>query len=156
MSPYVKKLVEETGEDEKKVSEVWKKAKSITRQDLGIDEDSFTKKEHFEYALDVARSHLGLDEKTVDPTSFLSSEKSAEEYIETVVSADFTIGNVWPAEKEDHVSAEGEDDIEYETRDEDPKEQGEMDFPESPGEVISDAEVAEHINQIVETDDESF
>ncbi len=95
MSPYVKKLSRETGKSEKEISGFWEKAKKITSETFGVKEDNFTT-EHYEFAITTVKNMLGLSEEIVNPANFLQSELGAKEYIETVVSGSFSVGDKNP------------------------------------------------------------
>lgn len=174
MSPYVKKLAEQTGKDENKVAEIWKKAKNQIAQGKGITLEDF-RKDDFELAEQEAKRALGLDETILDPSSFLTSEKSAKEYIETVVSANFSIGDVQRVANSSETILSGtgdEDEYEVQTRDpsessDDSSESGEIEYEHSAGEVIESAEkrfdlpsvtdekgMIEQIDRLIEQDEE--
>lgn len=109
-SPWVKKIARETGKSEREIEKIWKKAKEITSEEFGKSEDDFGNKE-YSYTTGVVKKMLGVDESILDPSKFLESEHSAKEYIETLVSGNFSIGNVLPPEENDD---EDEDDYEEE------------------------------------------
>jgi len=111
-SPYITKLVKETGKSEKEIEKLWKKAKEIASEDFGKDEDDFGSKE-YSYTTGVVKKMLGVDESILDPSKFLESECSAKDYLETVVSGNFSIGNVQPP-KDEIEDEEDEDDDEEE------------------------------------------
>ncbi len=95
VSPYVKKLSRETGKSEKEISGFWDKAKKIAQETFGVKEDDFTT-EHFEFAIETVKNMLGLSEEVVNPANFLQSELNAKEYIETVTSGSFSVGDKNP------------------------------------------------------------
>lgn len=95
VSPYVKKLARETGKSEKEITQFWDKAKKIAQETFGVTENDFTT-EHFEFAIETVKNMLGLSEEIVNPANFLQSELSAKEYIETVVSGSFSVGDKNP------------------------------------------------------------
>jgi len=95
ISPYVKKLSKETGKSEKEISDFWEKAKKITSETYGVKEDNFTT-EHYEFAITTVKNMLGLSEEIVNPANFLQSDLSAKEYIETVTSGSFSVGDKNP------------------------------------------------------------
>lgn len=111
-SPYVKKLSQETGKSEKEIEKLWKKAKEIASEEFGKTEDDFGNKE-YAYVTGIVKKMLGVDESILDPSKFLESDYSAKDYIETVVSGNFSIGNVKPP-KEDEEEDEEEDDDDLE------------------------------------------
>jgi hypothetical protein len=88
-SPYVKKLVKETGEKESDIEEKWNKAKKITEETFGVDESEFSERE-FEYSKEVVYRMMGLDEQW-NIGEFMKSDMSAREFIESAVqtSGDF-------------------------------------------------------------------
>jgi hypothetical protein len=108
MSPYVKSLSKETGKSEKEIEKLWDKAKKIAAEEFGTSEDKFSTKE-YKYVTGVVKKMLGIDEAILDPSHFLESEKSAKEYLETVVSSNFTIGDVNVPDEEPIDSTEGKD-----------------------------------------------
>lgn len=95
ISPYVKKLSRETGKSEKEISDFWEKAKKITSETFGVREDSFDT-EHYEFAITTVKNMLGLSEEIVNPVNFLQSDLDAKDYIETVVSGSFSVGDKNP------------------------------------------------------------
>lgn len=107
-SPFVKKLSQETGKSEKEIEKLWKKAKEIASEEFGKTEDDFGNKE-YAFVTGAVKKMLGVDESILDPSKFLESDYSAKDYIETVVSGNFSIGNVKPPEDEED---EEEDDLE--------------------------------------------
>ena len=94
-SPYVNSLAKETGKSVGEIEKLWNKAKDITSDTFSKSEDDFGTKE-YKYTVGIVKNMLGLDEKILDPSFFLNSDKSAKEFIETVTSAQFTIGDVNP------------------------------------------------------------
>lgn len=106
-SPYISKLSKETGKPEREIEKLWKKAKEIASEEFGKDEDDFGNRE-YKYTTGVVKKILGVDESILDPSLFLESEYSAKDYIETVVSGNFSIGNVRPPEEEDEYEEEKE------------------------------------------------
>ncbi len=84
-SPWVKKLVKETGKSETEVEKLWGKAKAVTAEHFSIQESDFDDK-HYGYAVGVVKKMSGLREYVKD---FVNSELSAREFIETVISGDF-------------------------------------------------------------------
>lgn len=113
-SPYIKTLSKETGKSEKEIERVWKKAKEITSEEFGKNEDDFSKRE-YSYAMGVVKRMMGIDESIIDPTYFLESDLSAKDYIETIISGNFSIGNVRKKKTRDE---ENYDDDIYEDDDE--------------------------------------
>jgi len=111
-SPYISKLAKETGKSEKEIERLWKKAKEITSEEFGKEEADFGNKE-YKYTTGVVKKMLGVDESILDPAHFLESEFSAKEYLETVVSGNFSIGNVSPPEEEKEEEEDDEEDEEF-------------------------------------------
>lgn len=97
-SAYVKSLSKETGKSVSEIEKLWDKAKEIASDTFNKGEDDFDDRE-YKFSVGVVKNMLGLDERVLDPTNFLNSEKSAKEYIETLTSANFSIGNVVSAER---------------------------------------------------------
>lgn len=95
-SPYINKLSKETGKSVDEIEKLWAQAKEITSDTFGKPESDFGSKE-YKYTVGIVKNMLGVNEKILDPTIFLSSGKSAKEFIhETVTSANFTVGDVNP------------------------------------------------------------
>lgn len=106
-SPYVNSLAKETGKSVSEIEKLWNKAKEISSDTFGKPEKDFGAKE-YKYTVGIVKNMLGLDEKVLDPSFFLNSDKSAKEFIETVTSAQFTIGDVTVAkDKDDDEKEEG-------------------------------------------------
>ena len=84
-SPWVKKLVKETGKSEAEIEKLWGKAKNSTAEHFNIQEAEFNDT-HYGYAVGIVKQMAGLREYVKD---FVSSELSAREFIETVISGDF-------------------------------------------------------------------
>lgn len=99
-SPWISKLAKETDKSEKELEKLWDKAKKIASEEFGKDEEDFGNKE-YKYVTGIVKKMLGMDESILDPSLFLESEYSAKEYIETVVSGNFSIGNVQPPDEDD-------------------------------------------------------
>lgn len=95
VSPYIKKLVRETGKSEREISQFWEKAKKITSETFGVKEDDFTT-EHYEFAITTVKNMLGLSEEIVNPSNFLQSDLDAKNYIETVISGSLKIADKNP------------------------------------------------------------
>lgn len=91
-SPYVKRLQKETGKEIEELEKHWSKAKKITEDTFGVEEDEFTDRE-FEYAKESVYRMLGLDER-FSIAEFIKSDMSAKEFIEQAVqtSGDFSTG----------------------------------------------------------------
>lgn len=92
-SPYVRELAKETGKSTKNIQRLWDKAKEITVETYNVAEDDFSSRE-YEYTKETVRNMLGISESVIDPSFFLNSDLSAEQFIETVTSASF--GNIGP------------------------------------------------------------
>jgi len=97
-SAYVRSLSKETGKSVSEIEKLWDKAKEITSETFNKDEDEFDDRE-YKYSVGIVRNMIGLDERVLDPTNFLNSDKSAKDYIETITSANFSIGNVVSSER---------------------------------------------------------
>lgn len=110
-SPWIKQLSRETDKSEKELEKLWDKAKKITSEEFGKDEDDFGNKE-YKYVTGVVKKMLGIDESILDPSHFLDSEMSAKQYLETVVSGNFSIGNVQPPEDDEKEEEEDYDEEE--------------------------------------------
>lgn len=108
-SPYIRSLSKETGKPEAEIEKLWNKAKDITSDTFGKPEDDFGSKE-YKYTVGIVKNMLGLDEKVLDPTYFLKSGKTAKEFIETLTSAQFTIGDVNPVSVSREIGGDDEDD----------------------------------------------
>lgn len=113
-SPYVAKLSKETGKSVAEIEKLWDKAKDIASDTFGKSEDDFGSRE-YKYTVGIVKNMLGLNEKILDPSIFLKSGKSAKDFIkETVVSADFSIGDVNPVNVSPDAN-DGEEDAEKQT-----------------------------------------
>jgi len=130
-SPWVKKIAKETDKSEREVEKLWKKAKEITSEEFGKDEDDFGNKE-YAYTTGVVKKMLGVDESLLDPSKFLESEHSAKDYIETVVSGNFSIGNVKPPQEDedDEITYDEEEEYEEEEEEYDEEEYDEEEYDE--------------------------
>lgn len=95
-SPYVNTLAKETGKTVKEIEKLWNQAKQIAADTLGKAEKDF-KSEDYQYVIGIVKNMLGMKESLLDPSIFMKSGKSAKDFIrETVVSANFSIGDVEP------------------------------------------------------------
>jgi len=95
-SPYIKKMVKELGLSEKEVVKFWNTAIKTTEDMRGMEEDNFTYKE-YNYAMQTVR-HLALPEEkileeSISISEFIGSGKTAQEFLETVTSGNFSIGD---------------------------------------------------------------
>lgn len=121
-SPFVRKLAQELSKDEREVSKAWKKAKEMTAEVYGIDEEDFEDR-HYHHSVQTAKTILGVREK-VNPLAFLNSKLDPAEFVETVASGDFS-GQV-PASADG--GYEDEDDvlqqIRHKRNDDDDEEEG--------------------------------
>jgi hypothetical protein len=107
-SVFVKNLSKESGKSEKEIEKLWNKAKEITSETFSKKEKDFGDKE-YKYTVGIVKNMLGMEESRFDPSMFLESEKSAKQFIETLVSGTFDIGNVLPPdEEEDEIEEEEE------------------------------------------------
>ena len=97
-SPYVKKLAKEFGKSEKEIEALWKQAKVITSDTFGKTEDDFSTKE-YKYTVGIIKNMLEETERALDPMEFLESNLSVSEFLETLGSSSFDIGNVIPPKK---------------------------------------------------------
>lgn len=109
-SPYIVSLAKKTGKTEKEIEKLWDKAKEIASETLGVKIANFGSKE-YKYTTGIVKNMLGVKEELLDPTQFLHSDKSAKEFIETIVSASYNIGNVIPPKEEEPIPEEDEEDI---------------------------------------------
>lgn len=82
-SPYVKKLSKETGKSVDEIEALWTKAKNITAQHFDVNISDFGDKE-YSYTVGVVKNMVGLDEKVLDVSFFLESDKSAAAFIEDI------------------------------------------------------------------------
>lgn len=99
-SPYVTKLVKDTGKSTQEIEKYWAQAKKITSETFGKSENDFGKAE-YDFAYGTVMNMLGKKESILNPEVFLNSEKSAKDFIEEVISADFNIGDENPVVKKD-------------------------------------------------------
>lgn len=100
-SPYVKNLAKETGKSVRDIEKVWKRAKGIASETLGVYEDDFGAKE-YKYTVGIVKNILGVREEIIDPSSFVESDKSAKDFLkEVMISGGFDIGNVVPPEEDE-------------------------------------------------------
>lgn len=121
-SPWVKKLSRELGKSEREIESLWIRAKKITSEEFGVSDENFTDK-HYSYTVGIVKKMLGMDEAIMDPVLFLKSEKTAKEYLESVmVSSNFSIGNLVTRDKKKDsdivIKDENEEPLEFETREE--------------------------------------
>ena len=107
-SPYVMKLVKDTGKPTAEVEKLWTKAKLIAAETFGKPETNFGKTE-FEFAYGTVMNMLGKKEAILNPEVFLGSGKSAREFIEEVISGDFKIGDETPVVDKNKDDKEPED-----------------------------------------------
>jgi len=110
-SPYVTKLIKDTGKSASEVEKYWNQAKKIASETFGKSENDFGKAE-YEFAYGTVMNMFGKKESILNPEVFLSSEKSAKEFIEEVISADFNIGDENPVinnHKDDEEETKNED-----------------------------------------------
>ena len=73
-SPYVNKLVKDTGRPVTEIEKKWDEAKRITAETLGKKEDDFGKTE-YDYAYGIVMNMYGKKEAIVNPEVFLNSGK---------------------------------------------------------------------------------
>ena len=99
-SPYVTKLVKDTGKPVQEIEKYWAQAKKITSETFGKSENDFGKSE-YDFAYGTVMNMLGKKESILNPEVFLNSEKSAKDFIEEVISADFNIGDENPVVNKD-------------------------------------------------------
>lgn len=107
-SPYVNKLVKDTGKSVAEIEKKWDEAKRITAETLGKNEDDFGKTE-YDYAYGIVMNMYGKKEAVLNPEVFLNSGKSAREFIEEVISSDFSIGDDNPVIHKDDEDPEEKD-----------------------------------------------
>ena len=106
-SPYVIKLAKDTGKPVPELEKLWDRAKQIASETFGKNEDDFTKKE-YDFAYGTVMNMLGKRESVLNPEIFLSSDKSARDFIEEVISGDFSIGDENPVVHKDDEEPEDE------------------------------------------------
>ena len=90
MSPFVKKLAIETGKSEEEVAVVWESSKKLTAETFGIEEKDFTKREIM-YVKEIVRDSLGV-RREISLADFMSSDKSARDFIDEVVQSSDSFG----------------------------------------------------------------
>jgi len=88
-SPYIKSLVKLSDKPEKEIEGLWKKAKEITSDTFDKEEIEFEDLE-YSYTVGIVKQMLGIKEELLDPSKFLDSGLSAEEYLETLTSNSFS------------------------------------------------------------------
>jgi len=98
ISPFVKKLIKETGIDEKKAVETWNEAKEKVSQKHNKKEEDFEEKKYLA-VYNNAKKILGISEENIKPSDFLNSDLDANTFIEQVVSGDFDIGDIKKSDK---------------------------------------------------------
>ena len=91
-NPWLIKLSKETGKPESELESLWNRAKQKAGEQLNVPLNDFDTKE-YKYTVGIVKKMLGLDE-SINVGSFINSDMTAEQYIETVVSANFEIGTV--------------------------------------------------------------
>lgn len=125
MSPYVKTLAKETGQDEETVQKYWEKAKETASEAFNLQESEFDKK-HFEYAKKTVLEMLGVDER-FNVSEFIKSDKSAKEFIDEAMqtSGDFGIERAVTHKQEPYVDSEEESE---EAEEKEPEESKEYEF----------------------------
>lgn len=99
-SPYVVKLIKDTGKPANQIEKLWADAKKIATETFGKPEEDFTKTE-YDFAYGTVMNILGKKEAVLNPEVFLSSDKSAKDFIEEVISSDFSIGDENPVINKD-------------------------------------------------------
>jgi hypothetical protein len=88
-SPYIDKLIKETGKQSDEIIKLWNKVIELTEESYGIKHKEF-KNEHFKYARETVYNILGKREHIDLVPKFVESEKSTKEFIkEYVQSGDF-------------------------------------------------------------------
>lgn len=107
-SPYVIKLIKDTGKPANQIEKLWADAKHIASETFGKSEDDFGKAE-YEFAYGTVMNILGKKESVLNPEVFLNSDKSARDFIEEVISADFNIGDDNPVVNKDKDDEDGTD-----------------------------------------------
>ena len=90
MSPYVRKLTKNTGVNSKKAESAWSEAIIIAEEMFGKKMDKFGKDE-FDYAYQTALEAIRKQEIRYSLANFVESGMSAKDYIEMVVSGDFSL-----------------------------------------------------------------
>jgi hypothetical protein len=87
MSPYVKRIMSDTGLDQDKAESVWVSAKKHIIEACALKNEADMSREHFENAYSYVFNLLGVKEELLDVGVFLNSGKSAKEFVETMTSA---------------------------------------------------------------------
>ncbi len=82
-SPYVKKLARETGKTIDEVEGLWDKAKKIAADHFKKSITEFGDQE-YAYTVGIVKNMSGLDEKVLDVSFFLESDKPAAKFIEDI------------------------------------------------------------------------
>ena len=78
----ISSLAKKTGKSVPEVEKLWKKAVDITMDTFGNKEKDF-KDKHWKYTVGVLKNSLGLKESTEIVEDFLSSDKSAREFVKS-------------------------------------------------------------------------
>jgi len=139
-SPWLQKLAKETDKTEKELEKYWKKALKIAGEEFGKKKDDFGPKE-YKFAVGVVKNILGENVSILDPTIFLESDLNAKEFLETVASSSFNIGNVKPPKKKKSEDDDMEDEDDDEEEEDDDEE--EMEEETSPVEPSVDPYLAD-------------
>lgn len=110
-APSIKALAKKTGKSDKEIEKLWKEAKKITTQEFNKPESKFSDKE-WKYTVGILKNMLGISDSILQ--KFLKSNKSSEDFIETVTSGQFSVGEpggIIPKKKDDEDDEEIEDDL---------------------------------------------
>lgn len=104
----VKGLADKSNKSVKEVEKLWDEAKNIAEQELGKKEKDFNDRD-WKYVTGILKNMLDIEESyTVD---FLNSKLNAKQYIETVISGQFSAIQDNPLQfKKDDDDEEDEDD----------------------------------------------
>lgn len=79
-SKTVISFAKKTGKSVKEVEKLWNEAKEVASDTFGKSEEEFSSKE-WSYTIGVLKNMLGLDESKLMLESFLSTEKSFDDFI---------------------------------------------------------------------------
>ena len=122
MSPFVKRLVKETGVKARKAESAWSEAITIAEEMYGMTMDKFGKDE-FDYAYQTALESIRKQEIRYSLGKFVESGMSARDYIEMVVSGDFSLDHPMQNKDDEEEDDENEPTIVYESEhgDEEPE-----------------------------------
>jgi hypothetical protein len=113
MSPYIKRLQKETGIQGKQTATAWNNALDIAEEMFGKQLEDFGKEE-FEYAYQVALEDIRKQEIKYSLANFVESGAKACDYIEMVVSGDFSLNSTMQRLGDDDDDDDDEEDVYFE------------------------------------------